>query len=216
MVRVMVCVLVLCWWAVSSLAEEPPPETVLTRVEAFYQELKSFYAEFNQEVYWRRGYEVQASGGRIWFKRPNRLRWEYRYPERMLIVSDGQKVYFYSEEDRQVIILSLEKAFSRMVIGLMTGRHRLKRDFVLLSGKPETNGEGYFLELKPREEKGQVSRIRLKVLPKTGEIKEIWYWDFLGNLTHLTFEKVQFNLKIEDKKFSFTPPKDAEIIKEDG
>lgn len=72
------------------------------------------------------------------------------------------------------------------------------------------------MELKPREEKGQISRIRLKVLPKTGEIKEIWYWDFLGNLTHLTFEKVQFNLKIEDKKFSFTPPKDAEIIKEDG
>jgi len=214
LVRATACVLVLCLWAVS-LKAEISPETALAKVEAFYRGLDSFYAEFSQEVYWRRGYEVQASGGRFWFRKPNLLRWEYRYPERMLIVSDGRRVYFYSEEDRQVVILSPEKAFSKLVLSFMTSSRDLSRDFVLLSGSTGPDKKFYFLELKPREEDSQVSKIRLKILPSTGEIREIWYWDFLGNLTHLTFENLRFNLKIEENKFSFIPPKDAEILREE-
>ncbi len=212
MARVTVCVLVLCLWIASLEAESLSPETVLNRVENFYRQVISLSGTFSQEVYWRRGYEVEASGGKFWFCKPDLLRWEYRYPERLLIVSDGKKVYFYSEEDREVLVFPPEKAFSRLVLGLLSGRIEFSRRFKLLSGFPGEEGF-YFLELKPRKEES-VSRIKLKVRSRNGEIREIWYWDPLGNLTHLALEKIKINPKIDKQKFSFQIPEGVEIIEE--
>ncbi len=189
------------------------PQEVWLRVEGFYQKIESFYLEFSQEVYWRRGYEVEASGGKIWFKKPHFLRWEYRYPEKLLILSDGQKVYFYSPEDQQVTIFSLKRAFSKTLLRLLSGQTRLQEEFQLIDGRPAR--KGYLLELKPRSDQDLVSKVRLLVVPESGKILEIWYWDTLGNLTHILFEKSEFNLKIEKSKFTFRPPDAVEIVKEE-
>ena len=42
--------------------------------------------------------------GTMLVKRPGRMRWDYREPERKLFVSDGERLYSYLPEDRQVII----------------------------------------------------------------------------------------------------------------
>ena len=212
MVRVMVYVLVLCLWVANLKAEPLSPETVLNRVENFYRRVTSLSGSFSQEVYWRKGYEVEASGGKFWFCKPNLLRWEYRYPEKLLIVSDGKKVYFYSGEDQQVLILSPKKAFSRIVLGLLSGKAELARRFEILFGSPEENGF-YFLELRPREDES-ISRIKLKVRAESGEIREIWYWDPLGNVTHLALEDLKINPKIDKQKFVFEIPKGVEIVEE--
>ncbi len=206
-----VCALVLCWWAGNLRAESP--EEILNRVETFYRKLESLEASFLQEVYWRQGQRVQASGGRIWFCKPDRLRWEYRYPERLLIVSDGQKVYFYLEEDRQVLVYPVEKAFTSFIWQFFAGKLQLSRYFEVLSLKKEDHT--YLLELLPREKQGQVSRVKIRIKWPSGEIQEIWSWDFLGNLTHLTFKNTRLNLKMEENLFTFKPPEGVEILREE-
>jgi len=212
LVRVTVFVLALCWWTASLRAGTLSPETVLARVEAFYREIRTLSGSFSQEVYWRKGYRVEVSGGKFWFKKTNLLRWEYRYPERILIVSDGRRVYYYSEEDRQVLILSPEKAFSRVMLAVISGKARLSQEFELVSGTPGENGF-YFLELKPQND-SSVSRLKLKVRVSTGEIKELWFWDPLGNLTHMTLENLRINPKIDKTRFAFRIPKGVEVIDE--
>ncbi|QJA06292.1 outer membrane lipoprotein carrier protein LolA [Thermosulfurimonas marina] len=209
MVRAMVCVLVLCWW-VASLEAAPTPQEVLKKVEAFYRGITSVSGSFSQEVYWRKGLTVEASSGRFWFEKPRRLRWEYLSPERLLLVSDGKRVYFYVEADRQVTILSPDKAFSRPVLKLLSGTGDLAQEFEILSGVPE-GPEDYLLELKPRHEE-QISRLRIRVHLPQGEIREVWYWDPLGNLTHLSLENLCVNPKIKPKLFVFVPPPEVEIL----
>ncbi|RUM87061.1 MAG: hypothetical protein DSZ24_07015 [Thermodesulfatator sp.] len=205
----MVCVLVLCWWG-ASLEAAPSPEKVLKKVEAFYGRLKALSGNFTQEVYWRRGLSVEASGGSFWFQKPDHLRWEYRYPEKILIVCDGKRVYFYAEVDRQVSIFPVKRAFSRPVLKFLSGSGKLEEDFEILSGELGPNGD-YFLELRPREQT-QISRLKLRVKVSTGEVREVWYWDLLGNLTHLLLEDLRKNPRLPPKLFTFTPPPGTEII----
>ncbi len=212
MVRAMVYVLALFFWAVSLKAEPILPEVVLHRVEDFYLRTQTLSGAFTQEVYWRKKLEVETSGGRFWFSKPDLLRWEYDYPEKLVIVSDGKRVYYYSQPDAQVFVFDPRKAFSRLVLALLSGKARLSQNFRLLSGAPAERGF-YFLELKPRGDQS-VSRVKLKVELSTGEIREIWSWDPLGNLTHLVLKDLRINPRIDPQRFVFRIPRGVEVIQE--
>src|SRR2546430_15892554 len=45
--------------------------------------------------------------GHLLIKKPGKMRWEYTAPEPKLFVSDGQKMYSYLPQDKQVIVTSV-------------------------------------------------------------------------------------------------------------
>ena len=212
MVRVMVYALVVFFWVVSLRAEPISPGMVLYRVEQFYRQIESLSGSFSQEVYWRKKLQVDTSGGKFWFRKPYLLRWEYQYPEKLLIVCDGKKVYYYAEADHQVLIFKPEKVFSKLLLGLLTGKIDPLASFRLLSGTQE-GADFYFLELEPQKNIF-FSRVKLKVHIPNGEIKEIWSWDVLGNITHVILEDLKINSQIKAQKFIFKIPRGVEVIRQ--
>ncbi len=216
----MVCILVLCWFVlisnINNVIARENPSTIVQKIQAVYEDTKNFVADFEQQVYWRRGQEVRLSKGRVWFQKPGLMRWEYVWPEPMLIVSDGKDLYIYSQQDQQVMIFPLDKALSaKLILGFMNGRGDLLRDFIILDYK-DSKRDRIVLDLKPRIENSQVEQLRLVVYKGTYLIDEIWFWDCLGNLTKILFSDLKRNIRLEDKLFHFVPPKDVEIIREHG
>jgi len=59
--------------------------------------------------------------GTVSIKRPGRMHWEYREPERKVFVSDGRVFYFYVPADRQVIIQEQDTERS-LAARLLSGR----------------------------------------------------------------------------------------------
>ncbi|NPB10052.1 MAG: outer membrane lipoprotein carrier protein LolA [Thermodesulfobacteria bacterium] len=216
MVRQMVYVLVLCWCVLTiSLrpSQADQAREIAERVQAYYEATKSFVADFEQEVHWHRGQEVRLSRGKVWFKKPGLMRWEYVWPEPLLVVCDGQKIYVYSEIDRQVMIFPSGKALSpKVTLGFMSGKGNLLRDFDIRG--MERLDSLVALDVAPKTQNPQVEKLRLLVDPKTGAIKEIWFWDYLGNLTKIRFRNLQRNVDLPPELFVFHPPKDVEIIRE--
>ena len=218
MVRRMVFVLVLCWCA---LIADPvraggEAERVARRIQGFYEATHSFTADFEQEAHWRRGRRVRLSRGKVWFRKPGRMRWEYTWPEPLLVVSDGREVFVYSPRDRQVMVFPGSKALSpRVTLGFMSGRGNLLRDFVLEGAERVAPGV-VALTVRPRERNAQVERLRLVAQEESGEIREIWFWDYLGNLTKIRFANLRRNVDLSDDLFRFEPPKGVEVIRERG
>ncbi len=208
-------VLVLFWCLLSvrpTLALDA--REVAARIQSFYEKTQSFAGEFEQEVHWRRGAEVRLSKGKVYFKKPGLMRWEYIWPEKLLIVVDRLNVYVYSPQDKQVMIFPTGKALSpKVTLGFMTGKGNLLKDFRFLSCEKRPSGE-VVLTVVPKVESPQVAKLALVAEPETGAIKEIWFWDQLGNLTKIRFFKVKRNLQLDPSLFRFTPPKGVEIVRE--
>ena len=212
----MAFVLVLCWCVlITSLpAWGGEKEDFARRIQAFYEGTDNFQAEFEQEVYWRRGQKVRLSRGRVWFKKPGLMRWEYTWPDPLLVVCDGKEVYVYSTQDKQVMVFPGSKALSpKVTLGFMSGKGNLLRDFYLEKLEKLPGGKIALL-VRPRTSNPQIERLRLLAEASSGRIQEIWFWDYLGNLTKIRFLKVKVNQKMAEELFRFRPPKGVDIIKE--
>ncbi len=212
----MVSALVLCLFVLNTnvWASIEEATKAAEKIQAFYEATRTFTADFEQEVYWRRGEKVRVSRGKVWFKKPGRMRWEYLWPEPLLVVCDGREVFVYNKNDNQVMVFPSGKALSsREILGFMSGKGDLLRDFII--ERFERLGEEKIaLTLKPRNPNAQVERLRLVADAKSGAIAEIWFWDYLNNLTKIRFKRLQRNQKLSENLFRFAPPKGAEIIRE--
>src|SRR5512137_2722242 len=76
-------------------------------VDAHYNALKSFKAEFN-EIYQAPGVS-RTESGTVWLKKPGRMRWEYRDPREKLFLTDSENAYFYVPGERQARKTPLKK-----------------------------------------------------------------------------------------------------------
>ncbi len=213
--RQMVFALALFWCVLSvKVVWALNAQEIAARIQQYYEDTRSFAGEFEQEVHWRRGAEVRLSKGKVYFQRPGLMRWEYSWPEKLLIVVDQLNVYVYSPEEKQVMIFPTGRALSpKVTLGFMTGKGNLLKDFVIVSCEKLPSGL-VALTLTPRETNPQVARLTLVADPRTGEIKEIWFWDQLGNLTKIRFLNLKRNITLSPELFRFVPPQGTEIIKE--
>ncbi len=211
----MVCVLVLCCCVlISKIAlAEISAKDVATRLQNYYEQTKNFTADFEQEVHFLRANQIRFSKGRVYFEKPGLMRWEYTWPEELLIVADKKNIYVYSKKDNQVMIFPKEKSLSsKLMLSFVSGKGNIFEDFRL--GPVEELPEGKVaLILFPKEE-AQIQKIKLLIDKKNGALLGFSFWDQLGNLTRIKFLKTKRNIHLAKALFNFEPPKGAEIIQE--
>ncbi len=71
------------------------PEELL-RVQKEYQKSTGISAQFEQNTEVKSTRSTKKSQGRIWIKRPDKLRWETISPDPNILVSDGKTFWFYT------------------------------------------------------------------------------------------------------------------------
>src|SRR5262245_5037633 len=114
----------------SDRAPEPSATDVARALQQKYDGVKDFSSDF-AHVY--RGGVLKkqlVAKGRLFIKKPGKMRWEYTEPEEKLFVSDGTKLYSYIPQDKQVIVSSVPQDDSAPVPTLfLAGKGNLMRDF---------------------------------------------------------------------------------------
>jgi outer membrane lipoprotein carrier protein len=74
-----------------------------------YETTTDITSKFEQETFAAGSSEGLKAEGKVYFKRPHQMRWEYSQPEPQLIVTSGKEVYVYEEEANQVMVLPRDK-----------------------------------------------------------------------------------------------------------
>src|SRR5262245_58442187 len=104
------CSVALVMALAATLAAAPQaeaPEALAKRLQARYDAIKDFTADFTQTYEGGVLRRKTTEAGTLLIKKPGRMRWEYKTPEEKLFVADGRKMYAWVPADRQVTVSAL-------------------------------------------------------------------------------------------------------------
>ena len=178
------------------------------RFKSFVRTTQSARADFEQRVYDRNRKLVQESKGSFAFLRPGRFRWAYDQPVDQLIVGDGQRVWIYDRDLRQVTVRKLSKALGSTPAALLAGASDVESAFELGDAGERDGLE--WLEARPRDREAGFERIRMGFGAAGIEAMELT--DSFGQTTVLRFSNLVRNPKVDPAEFRFVPPKGADVL----
>lgn len=203
--------------ALSAAASTPDIEKVVSRIQENYQKINSYHAEFTQEAEVKALDTVQKANGEVWFKKPGLMRWNYYKPHKDEIVSDGKSIWYYTEQENQVIQSSLaELSESDSSTTLLAGLGKIKELFKYRfpDNRSKDSDGNYLVELSPREKDVEnFSKVTISVDNENYMVNTIYLYDPFGNVTKVMLNNFNINKNISDSKFRFEKPENAEIVK---
>lgn len=193
---------------------------VVKRLQARYEKTKDLQADFTQKTTIEGFERPMTSSGKVYIKKPGRLRWNYLEPSTEDIYVDRDDVKVYVPEHKQVLVGKLTNmAASRAPLELLQGAAKLDASFHAepTSGKSRGVGGIRLVTLVPKSQEGQargtVQKIIVEVFPKTYFIRSLSLHEISGNVSNFEFSSLQSNVGLEDDLFVPKFPPDVEVVK---
>ncbi len=147
--------------------------------------------------------------GIVSVKRPGRMLWEYKLPEKKLFVSDGTTAYFYVPADRQVIVRE-QQGDQGLAAFLLSGREGIVDRFNV-SLEPGAPVGLTRLRLSPKEPDPEMESA-LVDLDAAHRIRSVQLLDAQGNRSRFDFEDIRENRGLKDSLFRFQIPRGVELV----
>lgn len=209
-------------------AQNPPMEAreVAALVQSFYDQTTSFQADFHQTQYTKVYDRTERARGRVVFKKPGKMRWDYNRPNGQVFVSNGERLLIYQPPDEgetggQLIERAIQDDQLPLAFSFLTGTGRLDRDFRMRLLDPSRQGfpNGYVLELRPRQPTPQYDRVLffVRIVDRNGSragiIQRVLIIDTAGNRNRFDFRSPQFNRNVPDNRFDYTPPRGTRRVR---
>lgn len=180
------------------------------RLKAFAAGARTAEADFTQTVSDRNGRVTQQASGTMAFARPGKFRWDYSKPYEQVIVGDGAKLWLYDADLEQVTVKPLGEVIAGTPAALLAGDNAIEKFFVLKDAGVADGLE--WLEATPKNKDTTFERIRMGF--KGDTLAQMELFDFFGQRTTLKLSRMVRNPALPASRFTFTPPKGADIIGE--
>lgn len=191
-------------------------DVVVDKIQKKYEQVTDFHAGFSQEAEVKALNKVQKAEGEVWFKKPGKMRWNYHSPAKDEIVSDGNTLWYYSQEEKQVIETPLSKVSDTQTTStLLSGLGNIKELFdVSFADAKGLGGPGsYLLDLKPKTEEEGYNKVTIAVDKNTMLVNTMYLYDPFGNLTTVSLTNISVDKGVPDSLFVFNVPAGVEVIK---
>jgi outer membrane lipoprotein carrier protein len=203
-------------------ASPPDAARVAATVQAFYDQTTDVSAGFFQ-TYVNKVYDrTDRSAGRVVFKKPGRMRWDYDKPSGKVIVAGAGKLLVYEPGDAGEAGQMLEQGFKDsdlpQAMAFLMGTGRLDADFTfrLLDAAREGFPTGHVLELTPKQANPHFERLLFYVESTSalrGLVRRLLIIDAAGNRNRFDFSELKFNSGVTDATFDWKPPANAHRVK---
>jgi outer membrane lipoprotein carrier protein len=197
-------------------AEQAAAESLARRVQAHYDRVRDFTADFEQAYQGGVLRQRTIERGRVSIKKPGRMRWEYTDPERKLFVSDGSQIYSYVPADHQVMVQALPQGDRASTpVLFLSGHGSLLRDFTVAAPGEGTWPSGTrALKLAPKKPEPEYEWLVLVVDAKSLALRQLVTRDAQGGTSTFTFTNLRENVGLPDDRFAFEIPRDADVIRQ--
>ncbi|MDT8450656.1 MAG: outer membrane lipoprotein chaperone LolA [Wenzhouxiangellaceae bacterium] len=170
----------------------------------FADGLTSLSADFRQVTVDGDGEVVEESEGRMFYKAPDLIRWDYLEPFPQVIVADGEKLWHYDESLQQVTVRPQPDASDSPMLVLTRPELLGKFYRVLPSARPDQ------IRFEPLAEQAEIEMARLTFRDGVPAILDIF--DPFGQATRLTLENIRRNPAIDPGVFEFEVPEGADVL----
>lgn len=198
--------------SVFALPSPAAPSGGIAEMHAFLRDVHSLKADFTQVVLDSNLKQVKQSTGTLTIKRPDRFRWDYLKPNSEIIVADGKRLWLYDVDLQQVTVKPLNDTLAASPAVLLSGSNDVEKSFSVEDLGAKEGLE--WVSLVPKVKDTDFDNVKLGF--KGDDVAVMELKDNLGNLTRITFSRLQRNVSVADDVFRFTPPKGADVIGDTG
>ena len=177
--------------------------------EALQQQLaaiKSFKAEFSQQVTDSQGEAIMQGEGNIALQQPMMIRWQQQSPDDTLFVSNGDKTYYFDSFAEQVTIMNTHSLID-------------STPFVLLTSKDPEQWAKYqvvatdagFSVTPNKGVESQVEKLDIRFNAQEQGLASLTVLDTSGQQSLFTFKDAKVNEALATQTFEFTIPEGVEV-----
>ena len=186
----------------------------IDKLHQFLESTKTLRAGFTQIVVAKNGTRPQQSSGVMIFSRPGKFRWQIEKPYSQLLVSDGEKVWIYDPDLRQVTVKKVGNALggtpAALLAGESGGKSTLEKSFTLREAGEREGLE--WVEAVPKSQESGFEKLRLGFAGS--DLKAMELLDNFGQTTSLYFSNLERNPVVAASLLSFKPPAGVDVISE--
>lgn len=193
---------------------------VVKQIQARYEKTKDLQADFVQKTRIEGFERPVISSGKVYLKKPGRLRWDYLDPAHEEIYVNGDNVRVYVPEHKQVLVGKLtQMAASQAPLELLQGAASLDQSFDVEPTPGNERGTGgvrlitLFPKSKEYEPSRNLQRIVVEVFPKTYFLRTVSLYEISGNVATFEFSGLKPNVGLGNEVFDFKAPPDVEVVK---
>ncbi|PKO94411.1 MAG: outer membrane lipoprotein carrier protein LolA [Betaproteobacteria bacterium HGW-Betaproteobacteria-10] len=180
------------------------------QLHQFLNTTRTMKADFSQVVVARNGRKPQESSGVVAISRPGKLRWDIQKPYPQLVVGDGEKIWIYDAELKQVTVRQAGQAISGSPAALLAGRNELEKNFIL-SEAGEADGMNW-VEATAKADESGFEKIRLGFVG--ADLRAMELHDNFGQTTLIRFSRLERNPQLPTTTFKFIPPAGVDVVGE--
>ena len=210
-------------WAAGGLVDEKAMHEVrevVKQLQARYEKMKDLQADFSQKTKIEGFERPVTSSGKVYIKKPGRLRWDYLDPATEQIYVNQEDVKVYVPEHKQVLVGKLtQMAASKAPLELLQGAAKLDESFEIEPTRGRDRGVGgmplitLIPKAKGQESTQNLQKIVVEVFPKTYFIRAVSLHEVSGNVAVFEFSNLKPNLGLGNEVFDFKTPVDAEVVR---
>ena len=181
----------------------------ISDLNAFVNNISSMSSEFSQVVLDKKGLKLQDVEGVMLFKRPNKFRWDYLKPYQNQIISDGDRLYMYDQDLRQVSINPIAKVAGSTPLLIVAGKN-IEKYFTLKNLDDDSNQNIKWVEAVPKEESAGFSKVILGLTENKLSVMKIV--DAFEHITTISFKNAKYNVNLMDNDFLFKLPSGVDVV----
>jgi outer membrane lipoprotein carrier protein len=199
----------------AAVGEAVEADAVVARVQSRYERTTRLHARFRQETRVPGFDQVQTGEGQVWILKPGMMRWDYTKPERQTIIANGETLWIYLPNDRQVIRDHIHHSLGTRTPALfLAGQARLTDLFTVTGVSRQCAGEGDWLqlELTPKGESFPFMQVSLGVDPNSGLVQLVRVIDAAGHMTAMWFSEIDTEAAVAPSLFQFHVPPGVEVM----
>jgi outer membrane lipoprotein carrier protein len=192
-------------------------EQIADKIQKFYTDIKDYQARFEQVFTDPAKGKETRSGGRVYFKKPGKMRWDYVVEEggakalQKVLVSNGSEFTIYEAAHNQYYRQCLNDSKLPTALRFLMGSGDLKSEFNIALIKSADAGTRT-LEMTPKQSAGKYKKLVFVVDALTWSVRETIVYDPYGNTNRIIFHKPLVNKNLPDAGFDFKPPATAQPL----
>lgn len=180
-------------------------QDVIGRINKAASGLKSMSCSFTQTKYLSLLSDRMVSEGKMNYKQPNKLRWEYTTPYQYLFIFNGTKVYVGNKSRKDVIDTNSNKLFkevARIMMSTVTGTALSNAADFSVSVEDGKTLWNVTLIPKKKEMKKMFTRIVLSFSKSDLIISEINLHEKNNDRTNIRLRNIKTNIPINENLFA--------------
>lgn len=176
---------------------------VAVELQAKLSNLKTYQANFSQQVVDAQGEVLQNAQGQLTLMQPNKLHWQVAEPNENILIADGTTLWHVDPFVEQVVAIDQNQAIENNPMILLTNpQSDAWQDFLV-----SRQDNDFVIEAKAAD--AQIAKLTVSFEGDT--LASLKIADHQQQTSHLQFTDIEQNQPIDEKLFIFSLPDGYEL-----